>query len=177
MKTSFLPGRMLRRGLIPGAALIAAAIGPAVASAQTLTTLVSFNGNDGGNPSLGHLIADANGNLFGTVLFDGVDGYGTAFEIVKTPTGYASAPTILFTFDATHGAYPNGGLLADANGNLFGTTARGGLTNNGTAFEIAKTSSGYASTPTILFNFDGVNGAVPWHPDRRRQRQLLRHHS
>jgi len=28
-------------------------------------------------------------------------------------------------------------------------------------FEIAKTSTGYASTPTVLLSFNGVNGLVP----------------
>ena len=39
------------------------------------------------------------------------------------------------------------GLIADANGDLFGTTSAGGAGNAGTVFEIAKTAGGYASTP------------------------------
>src|SRR5207237_6992333 len=51
------------------------------------------------------------------------------------------------------GAEPRAGLIADANGNLFGTTQIGGANGKGTVFEIAKTASGYASTPTILVSF------------------------
>ena len=41
-------------------------------------------------------------------------------------------------------------LIADANGDLFGTTVHGGANSDGTVFEIAKTAHGYASTPTTL---------------------------
>ena len=57
----------------------------------TLATLVNFNGADGANLR-GDLTADSNGDLFGTTS-------GTVFEIAKTPTGYASTPTTLVTFD------------------------------------------------------------------------------
>jgi uncharacterized repeat protein (TIGR03803 family) len=63
------------------------------------------------------------------------------------------------------GANPQGGLIADAKGNLFGTTTWGGANNAGTVFEIAKTAKGYASRPTILGNFCALtncaDGAVP----------------
>src|SRR5262249_53783014 len=38
-------------------------------------------------------------------------------------------------------------LIADAHGDLFGTTASGGAYDYGTVFEIVKTAHGYASTP------------------------------
>jgi hypothetical protein len=130
------------------------------ASAQTLTTLVNFNNTDGGFPDAG-LIADANGNLFGTTVGGGVTGYGTVFELAKTSTGYAAAPTTLVSFNSTDGANPYAGLIADANGNLFGTTSSGGVSGNGTVFELAKTSTGYAVTPTTLVNFNSTDGANP----------------
>ncbi|MGB6686233.1 MAG: choice-of-anchor tandem repeat GloVer-containing protein [Terracidiphilus sp.] len=128
--------------------------------ASTPTILVNFNGTNGLNPQ-GALIADANGNLFGTTYLGGASGYGTVFEIVKTSSGYASTPTTLITFNGTNGSEPTGTLIADANGNLFGTTFEGGPAADGTVFEIVKTSSGYASTPTTLANFNGANGANP----------------
>jgi uncharacterized repeat protein (TIGR03803 family) len=128
--------------------------------ANTPTTLASFNGSNGEVLQAG-LIADANGNLFGTANAGGANGYGVVFEIAKTASGYANSPTILFNFDNTNGAIPEAGLIADANGNLFGTTVAGGAQGYGVVFEIAKTSSGYASTPTILVNFDNTNGASP----------------
>jgi uncharacterized repeat protein (TIGR03803 family) len=130
-------------------------------SAQTLTSLTSFNGIDGAIPNAG-LIADAYGNLFGTTLEGGAYGFGTVFEIVKTTSGYASAPTVLASFSGGDGgAYPRGGLLADANGNLFGTTGGGGTTAYGAVFEILKTTNGYAGIPIVLASFSGDDGAFP----------------
>ena len=56
-----------------------------------LTTLVSFNGANGADPVAG-LIADANGDLFGTTIQG-----GAVFELQNTGTAaapvYANAPT------------------------------------------------------------------------------------
>jgi uncharacterized repeat protein (TIGR03803 family) len=128
--------------------------------ASTPTTLVEFDDANGAFPEAA-LIVDANGNLFGTTSSGGAYGNGTVFEIAKTSSGYASTPTTLVSFDDIHGSFPLAGLIADANGNLFGTTNAGGLYGDGTVFEIVKTSSGYATTPTILVNFDNTNGAFP----------------
>src|SRR6516225_1055253 len=130
-------------------------------------TLVSFNGTNGSWPAAG-LIADSSGNLFGTTsqggAFENAYGfftYGTVFEIVKTASGYASSPTTLVSFNGTDGGSPFAGLIADRSGNLFGTTLEGGAYNDGTVFEIVKTASGYASTPTTLVSFNGTNGSWP----------------
>ena len=123
------------------------------------TTLVSFTGADGDTPN-GGLIADAAGDLFGTTPFGGANGDGTVFEIIKTRHGYAGAPTTLFSFGGAYGASPDS-LIADAEGDLFGTTSVGGTYNDGTVFEIARTKSGYASKPTTLASFTGVDGADP----------------
>ncbi len=84
------------------------------------------------------------------------------FEIAKTATGYATTPTTLVSFNTTNGAFPIAGLLADAAGNLFGTTNIGGTNNAGTVFEVVKTANGYASTPTTLVSFDTTSGANPF---------------
>jgi uncharacterized repeat protein (TIGR03803 family) len=88
------------------------------------------------------------------------------FEIVKTTTGYASTPSILVSFDGTDGADPRAGLIEDAFGNLFGTTLLGGVNGDGTVFEIANNGTvanpSYASTPTTLINFGGINGAFSY---------------
>ena len=128
--------------------------------ASTPTTLVSFSGSDGAFPSF-RLLADATGDLFGTTATGGANGDGTVFEIVKTASGYASTPTTLVSLSGADGAAPSAGLIADANGDLFGTTEQGGASGVGTVFEIAKTVGGYANTPTTLVSFDTTDGADP----------------
>ncbi|MBV9252327.1 MAG: DUF4082 domain-containing protein [Acetobacteraceae bacterium] len=123
-------------------------------SGYRLTTLVSFSGSNGAGPPAG-LIADANGDLFGTTPGGGTDGVGTVFELVKGGSGYTL--NTLVSFSDTNGSYPYGGLIADAHGNLFGTTAWGGVNGSGTVFELMKGSSGY--TFTTLVSFSGSNGA------------------
>jgi uncharacterized repeat protein (TIGR03803 family) len=110
---------------------------------------------------LGGLIADATGDLFGTTTDGGANGEGAVFEIAKTAGGYASIPTTLVSFNGTNGADPIASLIAEANGDLFGTTEGGGANGFGAVFEIAKTAGGYASMPTTLVSFNGTNGAGP----------------
>ena len=97
---------------------------PSYASAPTI--LASFYGGGNGEYPQSSLIADANGDLFGTTESGGASGVGTVFEIVNNGTlaapNYVSTPTILATFNGGNGAQPNGSLIADANGDLFGTT-------------------------------------------------------
>ena len=147
---------------IGGLALFA---GAASSQTPTLNTLVTFNGTDGSIPEdLGSLVADASGNLFGTTSGLDSTGYGTVFEVKvdsTTPTGYAGTPITLVSFNGTNGAYPTGGLIADAHGNLFGTTSAGGAYSDGTVFEVkvdSTTATGYSATPTTLANFNGADG-------------------
>ena len=123
--------------------------------ARTPTVLASLPYANAG------LIADASGDLFGTTLYGGAHDKGTVFEIAKTSDGYASTPTLLTSFDGPVGRQPYSGVIADAAGDLFGTTYGGGAYGIGTVFEIAKTSDGYASTPTVLMSFNGTDGAHP----------------
>ena len=64
--------------------------------------------------------------------------------------------TTLVGFNGANGAAPDAGLIADAAGDLFGTTSEGGANGDGTVFEIAKTGGSYASTPTTLVSFNGT---------------------
>jgi hypothetical protein len=121
--------------------------------ASTPTTLFNFNGTNGANPRAG-LTADAAGDLFGTAN----DGpyFLTVFEIAKTSTGYASTPTILASFYGASGETTEGGLVADAAGDLFGTTYVGGLVGpygSGTVFELVNNGGG-SYTPTTLASFN-----------------------
>jgi len=47
----------------------------------------------------------------------------------------------LANFNGANGSNPDGGIIVDANGDLFGTTPYGGASGYGTVFEIVKTGS------------------------------------
>ncbi len=69
--------------------------------------------------------------------------------------------TTLASFGFPDGLDPNGGLVMDSSGNLYGTTTYGGATGrdgDGTVFEVAHGSG--AITTLALFN--GTNGANPF---------------
>jgi uncharacterized repeat protein (TIGR03803 family) len=89
------------------------------------------------------------------------------FEIVKTAAGYSSAPITLVNFNNANGANPYGDLLADASGNLFGTTSGGGTSGAGTVFEI--TGSG--------FGLLAPSPANPAPPEGTTVGMILRHSS
>ena len=109
------------------------------AYASTPTTLVSFGGANGQLPT-GTLIADATGNLFGTTSAGGASNVGTVFEVPKADGSYAMTPTTLASFDGTNGITVKAGLIADAAGNLFGTTLQSSApTVGGTVFEVTDT--------------------------------------
>ena len=137
-------------------------------STAQFTTLFSFNGSNGVYPN-GGLTGDANGDLFGATFEGGATDYSAVFEIQNTGTVaapvYSNTPTTLGTFNGSNGAEPVAGLIADANGNLFGTTSAGGANNYGTVFEIKNAGTAaapvYASAPTTLVNFNGSNGQDP----------------
>jgi uncharacterized repeat protein (TIGR03803 family) len=119
----------------------------------TLTTLAEPTGDIEGG-----VIADAAGDLFGTTSTGGADGEGTVFELVKTGGSYTL--TTLATFNGTNGTDPRAGLVADAAGNLFGTTFNGGTNNDGTVFELVNDHGSYSFT--TLLSFNGTNGEGPW---------------
>ncbi|MDB5293501.1 MAG: hypothetical protein JWL69_4742 [Phycisphaerales bacterium] len=149
-----VPKRFIRRSYLLalggfGALLVG---GPAVWAAPALTTLATFNQPNGVNPD-GPLIADAAGNLYGTTYYGGASGFGTVFQVAA---GTHTLST-LATFNSFNGSNPSAGLIADAAGNLYGTTQSGGLSNDGTVFQIA---AGTHALSTLVA-FSGSNGIAP----------------
>ena len=92
-------------------------------SAQTFTTLVSFDGPDGANSTAG-LIKATDGNFYGTTSEGGANSDGSVFRL--TPSGTL---TTLYSFCSksacADGANPVGGLIQATDGNLYGTTELG----------------------------------------------------
>ena len=102
-----------------------------VASGYEFKVLHTFTGADGANPYAG-LIRDAAGNLYGTTAFGGASNHGVVFKL--TPYG---SETVLHSFTGgTDGWAPFAGLIRDAAGNLYGTTASGGAYGEGVVFKL-----------------------------------------
>jgi uncharacterized repeat protein (TIGR03803 family) len=123
-----------------------------------LTVLYTFTGGtDGAGPEPG-LLMDKAGNFYGAAGDGGNSncdhGCGTLYKLAKN-----GKFTVLYTFTgAFDGSYPNGGLVADSKGNLYGTT-EGGTTESyyGTVFELNK-----AGEMTELHILNGnTDGATP----------------
>ena len=89
----------------------------------------------------------------------GANNFGTVFEIAKTSEGYASAPTTLVNFGGSDGNGPNSGLVADAAGDLFGTTisAGGSLLAMRALSSRSQRPSPVTGTPNILATFNGAS--------------------
>ncbi len=140
----------------------------------TEAVLWSFgHGSDGIEP-LSNVIMDASGNLYGTTLIGGAEpsglpGGGTVFELMPPSASGASwTESVLCTFSGGPvGRYPEGGLVMDPKGNLYGTTFKGGLynsaPNSGTVFRLAPPSnSGGTWTESVLWSFgNGIDGSAP----------------
>ncbi len=124
--------------------------------------LHAFTGSpDGNEPGFGDLAWDQQGNIYGTTYWGGQNDVGVVYEIMPTQNGWTEVPIYSF-LDRPDGAYPDGGLLVDGNGNLFGTTAWGGANNAGTVFELTY-QVGVGWKETILYSFvqPGNDGRNP----------------
>ncbi len=115
-------------------------------SAQTLTTLVAFNGSDGAYPSSG-VVQGSDGNFYGTTYLGGANALGSVFKI--SPTGQL---TTLYSFcsqsNCADGSQPLAPLVQGADGSFYGTTFFRGLYGGGTIFKISPTGNF-----TTVYNF------------------------
>ena len=124
--------------------------------AQTFTVLHNFKGGtDGANPEAG-LVMDVQGNLYGTTVGGGTGctssgGCGTVFNLA------GKKEIVLHRFKASpDGANPSGGLIFDAEGNLYGVTSAGGANVAGTLFKVAPNGK-----ETVLSSIAGTGGGGP----------------
>ena len=81
----------------------------------------------------GRLTMDGAGNLYGATSCDGAYGFGSIFKMTPSGGNYTFAD--LHDFMNSDSAYPNGDLVLDSEGNIYGTT-EGGTDDGGTVFEI-----------------------------------------
>jgi hypothetical protein len=136
-------------------------LSPTVGGGWTEKVLHNFGNGGDGVGTVGNLIFDSAGNLYGTTSGGGTYGDGTAFELVRQPGG-GWKERLLFSFgNGSDGQSPEAGLTFDSAGNLYGDAFFGGLYNGGIAFELTPQEDG-SWIETILHNFGkGKDGILP----------------
>jgi hypothetical protein len=146
------------------------------------TVLHSFPTSKQGYLPNGDLVFDGAGNLYGATMFGGGHGTtcndfyqycGAVFELSPPKTkGGKWTEKVLHGFKGgTDGANPNGGLVLDSNGNVYGTTYIGGYNcphnsgqGCGTAFELKlpdKKDGAWAEKVLHRFKRDSSDGGNP----------------
>ncbi len=129
--------------------------------------LWQFTGNPDGAYPEGELLIGPGGILYGSTSSGGPGGYGTIFSLVPPTTPPRNiqeaqwGKTVLYSFVGRNdGAAPNGPLVMDHAGNLYGSTyAGGGGGNYGTVFELSLANGSWHES--ILHRFSGSDGDNP----------------
>jgi len=155
MKVKILRNLMMASaavGFLPWAASSSAA-------SQEQAIYTFSGGADGAHPD-GSLITDSAGNLYGTTDEGGTNNYGTVFKLSRGANGRWTE-TVLHSFNNADGAHPEGSLIFDSSGNLYGTTSMGGSFAVGTVFELSPGPHG-TWTEKVLHSLRGTDGAYPY---------------
>jgi uncharacterized repeat protein (TIGR03803 family) len=118
-------------------------------------TIYVFQDSADGYQPVGPLLIGASGELYGTTSVGGQYNYGIVFELVLGSKGQWQKET-LYNFGAFSGdaTQPNGGVIADSSGNLYGVANYGGAYGAGAVFQLVSNLDGTWSE-NILFDFAG----------------------
>jgi uncharacterized repeat protein (TIGR03803 family) len=140
-------------GTLPAGLKIDALTGVIAGTPTATSGPLTFLADMKGTTALGGIVADADGNLYGTTEEGGPSNLGTAFEF---PAGGSAVATIA-SFNGRNGSLPLIGVIIDAQGNLLGASSGGGAFGNGVVLKIAAGTS----TITDFVAFNGANGSSP----------------
>jgi uncharacterized repeat protein (TIGR03803 family) len=99
-------------------------------------------------------VLDSTGNIYGTTSVGGDHNKGTVYQLVSSGSGWTL--NTLVSFGNGNGSVPEGGLVMDPGGNLFGTTSSGGANDVGTVFELSQQNGTW--TLTTLYDFPAQQG-------------------
>jgi uncharacterized repeat protein (TIGR03803 family) len=120
---------------------------------QQYTLLYSFDGSINGANPVGQLMLANNGLLYGVTSKGGLNNGGVLFSF---DTG-SNMFTKLYDFTFASGIEPDGGLVEQSTGVLYGVTYRGGLNDKGVIFKFTIAGSSYQN----LYDFNALNGENP----------------
>jgi uncharacterized repeat protein (TIGR03803 family) len=126
----------------------------------TETILHVFQGgSDGEYPE--SVVFGKGGALYGAARSGGEANAGMIYEMVPQAGKWVYHALYSFTGGAD-GLYPEGGLIADKAGDLYGTTNAGGANVLGNVFKVTLPTSGSPLTETVLYSFPGgTSGSFP----------------
>ena len=119
-------------------------------------------GSDGQYPNAG-LIWDSAGNLYGTTVLGGTQSVncpggscGTVFKLAPGSFGRWTE-SVLYSFTgSSDGGQPEGELIFDSAGSLYGTASLAGASGAGTVFKLTPSSNSW--TLSVLHSFAGSHG-------------------
>ncbi|HEY0795461.1 MAG TPA: choice-of-anchor tandem repeat GloVer-containing protein [Acidisarcina sp.] len=127
------------------------------------TVLHTFTGGADGADPAAPVLLDKQGNLFGTTALGGEYGhyqvFGVLFEL-DTKGKFRVLHDFSYGIPSpfSDGVSPEGGLVQDSAGNLYGTTTFGGTRDNGVVFEYNTTTG----KETVLYSFQAQSdGGMP----------------
>ena len=130
------------------------------------STIYSFTQFESGYVPI-DVIQGPDGNWYGATQVGGssdcISGCGVIYKLVPSSTGWIEQVIHTFTAEGNDGLNPNGSLVFDAQGNLWGTAPYGGQFQQGVVFELTPTRNG-EWTETIVHSFGGGpdDGIEPW---------------
>lgn len=126
------------------------------AAAQTLMTLVSFDGTNGSGPEA-PLVQGPDGAFYGTTFGNG---FGNLFKITSDGTF-----TVMYRFCSRHncsdGSGPNSAMVLGTDSSLYGTTAEGGTHSNGTVFRFNPATGARGTVYNFCSQPNCSDGGVP----------------
>jgi uncharacterized repeat protein (TIGR03803 family) len=126
----------------------------------TEDTLHAFQSTSDGGNSIGGVVFDNAGNLYGATSGGGPGSGGTVYEL--TPSGGAWTLSLLYSFVSSgYLPGPYASLTMDTAGNLYGTTTKDGAHGLGSVFKLTPSNGSW--TETDLYDFaSGSKGSVPY---------------
>lgn len=162
--------------------IFAAGASPSQGKGLPVTILYDFcpQGGCSRTNSPAGLLADGNGNLFGTNADGGTHGGGTIFELSFNKISNSWQYSELYDFCAltscADGKMPYATLIEDGQGNLYGTTSQGGDTGWGIVFEFTTnhvlnllysfcpdgTTCSDGATPVAPLTYSGASSGKPY---------------